>query len=299
MVVKFIAYIVGVPSLGSVAFVSIVGLWYAWIFTSDWGTWAAVSAGLVFIAAFSAGLPIAWAHTRGRNNVVAHPALGLWIACVTMNFFTMSQFARYVPEAAAPAFIKAPDLSAAEIEKLDYRIESIRDILDDFDEEVAAGGRRRQHALSTENGRGHADLQAELRSLEAKRYGLSVTKGAPARPGSASGLDMAGIALIMIAGSAVGCLISAGSVVAVMTSNPREMRGEAEGAMPSDPAGGVLPRVHAARASTASICGLVNAYRGPSRRARSSRPLPSLTMRLSARQTTSAPASIKGPFTRG
>ena len=64
VVVKFIAYIVGVPSLGSVAFVSIVGLWYAWIFTSDWGTWAAVSAGLVFIAAFSAGLPIAWAHTR-------------------------------------------------------------------------------------------------------------------------------------------------------------------------------------------------------------------------------------------
>ncbi len=117
--VKFIAYAAGAPSLLSTAFVGIVGLWYAWIFTSDIQTWLAVSAGLLAITFFSAGLPIAWASTRGHNNVVARASFALWLACVAMNFVTMSQFARHVPEAAAPAFIKAPDLSAAEIEKLD------------------------------------------------------------------------------------------------------------------------------------------------------------------------------------
>ncbi len=246
--VKFIAYAAGAPSLLSTAFVGIVGLWYAWIFTSDIQTWLAVSAGLLAITFFSAGLPIAWASTRGHNNVVARASFALWLACVAMNFVTMSQFARHVPEAAAPAFIKAPDLSAAEIEKLDGGIEGIRDILADFDEEVAAGGRRRQQALTTENGRRHADLQAKLRNLETKRYGSPVTKGAPARPGSAPGLDLAAIALIMIAGSAVGLLISAGSLAAIMTSRVREMQGQAANAGPVAEAvpAGQAPRFHSA-----------------------------------------------------
>jgi hypothetical protein len=56
--VKFIAWVVGFPSILAVAFTSIVGLWYAWIFTADTQTWLAVSAGLVAITMFAAGLPI-------------------------------------------------------------------------------------------------------------------------------------------------------------------------------------------------------------------------------------------------
>lgn len=118
---KFIAYVVGVPSVVSTAFIGAVSLWYAWIFTSNIQTWLAFSAGLLAITLFSAGLPIAWASTRDHNKVVARAAFGLWLACVAMNFVTMSHFARHVPAAPTaaafvPTAVKAPDRSEWEKE---------------------------------------------------------------------------------------------------------------------------------------------------------------------------------------
>ena len=247
--VKFIAYAVGAPPLLSTAFVGIVGLWYAWIFTSDIQTWLAVSAGLLAMTFFSAGLPIAWAPTRGHNNVVARASFALWLACVAMNFVTMSHFARHVPEAAGASALSWRAICAAdEAHDLDIDIEGIRDILADFDEE--RGTRQTRGAAGPHHGKRAqaANLQAELRNLETKRYGAPVTMAAPARPGSAPGLDLAAIALIMIAGSAVGLLISAGSLAAIMTSKVREMQGQAANAEPVAEAvpAGQAPRFHSA-----------------------------------------------------
>ncbi len=238
--VKFIAYAVGAPSLLSTAFCGIVGLWYAWIFTSDIQTWLAVSAGLLAITFFSAGLPIAWASTRGHNNVVARASFALWLACVAMNFVTMSHFARHVPAPAGPGYAVARDMAEDEAYDLDIDIESVRNAIAEGVELTKTRGgspyyqRRRQ------------ELQAELLRLETKRYGAPVTMAAPARPGSAPGLDLAAIALIMIAGSAVGLLISAGSLAAIMTSRVREMQGQAANAEPVAEAvpAGQAPRFH-------------------------------------------------------
>ena len=240
--VKFIAWVVGFPSILAVAFTGIVGLWYAWIFTADIQTWLAVSAGLIAITMFAAGLPIPWALTRGHNNVVANAALGLWIACVAMNFGIMAHFARHVPAPAGPGHAVARDMAQDEAYDLDIEIESVRNAIAEGAELTKTRGdspyyQRRRH-----------ELQAELLRLETKRYGAPVTIAAPARPGSQPGLDLAAIALIMIAGSAVGLLISAGSLAAVMTSKVREMQGQAANAEPVAEAvpAGQAPRFHSA-----------------------------------------------------
>lgn len=120
--------------------------------------------------------------------------------------------------------------------------------------------------LTPEHRRRYTELQAKLRNLEIKRYGAPVILGEadparpgmlefkgyaapaaisePARPLSAPGLDLAAVALIMIAGSAVGLLISAGSLAAIMTAKAREQRARpVEDLVPEAmPAPG--PRIH-------------------------------------------------------
>jgi hypothetical protein len=265
---RFIAYAVGMPSIVSTAFVGAVSLWYAWISTSNIQTWLAFSAGLLVITLFSAGLPIAWASTRDNNKLVARAALGLWLACVAMNFVTMSHFARHVPALAparAPTFVKALGLSAAEVEKLDWDIAGVWYKLADFDEEMS--GPRRRRFDTAENRRQYAAWQEQLQRLEIKRYGAPVIlkdvdpagpgrlefKGyaaaavmaEPTHAGSAPGLGLAAVALIMIAGSAVGFLISAGSLAAIMTSKVREQRAQAVEELMPEMMPASSPRIHA------------------------------------------------------
>ena len=298
--VKFIAYAAGAPSLLSTAFVGIVGLWYAWIFTSDIQTWLAVSAGLLAITFFSAGLPIAWASTRGHNNVVARASFALWLACVAMNFVTMSQFARHVPEAAAPGFYEGPRSLRRRDRKTRRRHRGHTGHPGRFRRRGGGWRTQTQQALTTENGRRHADLQAKLRNLETKRYGAPVTKGAPARAGSAPGLDLAAIALIMIAASAVGLLISAESLAAVMLAKVRE----GQGAAGRGPGAGSRPLATGAahprwrkhrrlRFVDRQMPVACEEWRS------AARPRRSLTTRRSARQTTSAPTSTNRTSTPG
>ena len=101
-----------------------------------------------------------------------------------------------------------------------------------FDEDLAPGApKRRRDEASTPEAQGRrAKLQGELRKLEIKRYGAAVTEAAPLRSGSKPGLDLAGVALLMIAGSAVGLAISASSLAAILTEKAATVRLEAEAA---------------------------------------------------------------------
>ena len=115
-----------------------------------------------------------------------------------MNSGIMAHFARHVPAPAGPGHAVARGMAEDEAYDLDIEIESVRNAIAEGAELTKTRGdspycrRRRQ------------ELQAELLRLETKRYGAPVTTAAPARPGSQPGLDLAAIALIMIAGSAVG-----------------------------------------------------------------------------------------------
>jgi hypothetical protein len=213
--VRFVAGVVGLPSLLSIAFVGAVGLWYAWRFTGDAQTWLALSSGLIAVTLFSAGLPIAWGLTRDLNPFAAKAALVFWLACIAMNGAIMTNFARHVPTPGAPAVMRAmPDENGEEI---DSRIEGLRDAIEE--------GTRRVRTPA--DSRRLASLQAELRGLETQRYGGPMTAAAPAGAGQAPGLDMAALALLMIAGSAVGLLISAGSLAAILTEKAATVRLEA------------------------------------------------------------------------
>jgi hypothetical protein len=218
--VRFIAWVVGLPSILSIGFVGAVGLWYAWRFTSDAQTWLALSAGLIAVTLFAAGLPIAWALTRDLNPFAAKAAFVFWLACIGMNGAIMLHFARHIPTpgAPAPAVMRAmPDVDGEEI---DIRIEGLRDAIEE-------GSRR---IKTPADARRFANLQAELRGLETRRYGRPLTATAPAGAVQVPGLDMAALALLMIAGSAVGLLISAGSLAAILTEKAATVRLEAEAA---------------------------------------------------------------------
>jgi hypothetical protein len=284
LLTQFLAYGVGAPSLVATAFVGAVSVWYAWINSTDLQTFFAYAIGLLAIAALSSGLPIAWAATRGNDTVVARASLGLWTACVLMNVVTMLHFARHVPaapvasavQAAAPSrpqpAVRAPNLREDAIERLDDKISELWYLVTDYDQELAtAKAAKRERLLSAEDRRRYALAKTQLEQLEIRRYGAPVVLkdaepdgpgrlefqgyGAP-EPAPASvasipapapespGLDMAVIALIMIAVSAVGLLISAGSLAAVMLAKVRERRAQpVEDLVPEAmPAPG--PRIH-------------------------------------------------------
>ena len=90
--------LVGGASLTATAFVAAVGLWYAWIYSTDLKIFLVCAAGLPVLRRSCAGLPIAWARTRGNNAIVAWASLGIWGACVFMNVIVMLYFALYVPD---------------------------------------------------------------------------------------------------------------------------------------------------------------------------------------------------------
>ena len=94
----FVGWVIGLPSIMAVAFVGLVGLWYAWQFTNDLQTWLALSAGLIAITLFSAGMPIAWSLNRETQPVAAKAAAAFGLACVAMNFGIMTHFATHKPE---------------------------------------------------------------------------------------------------------------------------------------------------------------------------------------------------------
>lgn len=178
--------LVGGASLMATAFVTVVGLWYAWIYSTDLQTFLAYAAGLPVLAALMACLPIAWARTRGNNTIVARLSLGLWIACVFMNAIVMLYFALYVPappplavQAAAPhraqPAVRAPNLSEDGIERLDDEIRWRWYLVNDYGEELAtAKGAKRERLLSAEDRRRYALAKTELEQFEIRRYGAPV-----------------------------------------------------------------------------------------------------------------------------
>ena len=241
---RFIGLVIGLPSVLSVAFVGAVGLWYAWATAADTTTWVALSAGIVIVTLFTAGLPIGAALNRGSEPGVAKAAFGFWIACIAVNLAVMANFAWHRPEAPAPiaqapARVTAPHLSAADAGRLDWEISTLWYRLADFDAEM--NGRQRARFDTPENWRRYAALQAELRRLETKRYGAPVVlkevRGRLQVQGYATasvpaaipvpGLDMAAVALLMLIGAALGLLISASSLAAILTEKAATVRAEA------------------------------------------------------------------------
>jgi hypothetical protein len=244
--VQFVARWVGIPSLMAIAFVGLAGLWHAWVFTSDTQTWIALSAGLVAVTLFAAGLPIAWALLRGTNPFAARAALSLWVACLLVNGAIMVSFASHTPAPSAPW--AWPEWhwtlfqgGVTDTDELDIQIEECRGILADYDAGFAPGApawQRRE--VSTPEARAKRAMAAnKLRSLEIKRYGAPITEVAPAaplQPGTKPGWSLAAITLIMWACSGLGLLISASSLAAILTEKAATVRLEAENEPAPQPA---------------------------------------------------------------
>ncbi len=243
---RFIGWIIGLPSILSIAFVGSVGLWYAYVTTADVKTWLALSAGILIVTLFTAGLPIGAALNRENAPGVARAAFGFWIACILLNLAVMAHFAWARPEAAAPvsASVTAPHLSAADAGRLDGEIARFWFLVADLDAAMASPQRARFD--TAENRRRYAALQAELRRLETRRSGApvilkevrgrlefkdyAVTETPAAISASAPGLDLAAVALLMLIGAALGLLISASSLAAILTEKAATVRVEADAA---------------------------------------------------------------------
>ena len=247
---RFIGLVIGLPSVLSVAFVGAVGLWYAWATAADTTTWVALSAGIVIVTLFTAGLPIGAALNRENAPEVAKAAFGFWIACIIVNLAVMGYFTWHRPEAPAAVAqastrVTAPQASAADAGRLDKKIAELWFLVADFDAAMASPQRARFD--TAENWHRYAGLQAELRRLETKRYGAPVvlqevrgrlevqgyaaTEAPAARsasaPAQAPGLDLAAVALLMLIGAALGLLISASSLAAILTEKAATVRVEA------------------------------------------------------------------------
>ena len=232
---RFVFWVVAVPSLMAVAFVGVVGLWYAWKFTSDIQTWLALSAGLLAVTLFGAGMPIAWGLTRDIQPVAARAAFVFWLACVAMNFAIMTHFARHEPETLAPSAAIARDMPGDEARELDMEIGWRREALADADENPRDTPEAKDWYAST---------KAELRKLEIQRYGTAVTVVSQIVQKSGHGLDLAAVALLMIVGSAVGLAISASSLAAILTEKAATVRLEAETAPAAQNAPAALTAYH-------------------------------------------------------
>ena len=98
--VRFIAWVLGLPSILSIGFVCCAGLYYANVTTEDPRTRLALSVGILVITLFMAGLPIGAALNRDSEPAVAKAAFGFWIACFVLDLAVMGNFAWHRPEAA-------------------------------------------------------------------------------------------------------------------------------------------------------------------------------------------------------
>jgi hypothetical protein len=257
--VRFIAWVLGLPSILSIGFVCCVGLYYANAGTGDALTRLALSVGILVITLFTAGLPIGAALNRETEPAVAKAAFGFWLACLALNVAVMGNFAWHRPEAApvaaqAPvrASVSVPHLSAAEAERLDWDIAGLWYTLADFDDLVH--GPRRERFDTPQNRQLYTAQYARLQQLETKRYGAPVIlkeiggelefqryaadePAAKAAPASALApdLDLAAVAMLMLIGAALGLLISASSLAAILTEKAATVRVEAEAAPQSAP----------------------------------------------------------------
>jgi hypothetical protein len=256
--VRFIAWVLGLPSILSIGFVCCVGLYYANVTTEDALTRLALSVGILVITLFTAGLPIGAALNRETEPAVAKAAFGFWIACFVLDLAVMGNFAWHRPEAASPvaqaparASVSVPHLSAAEAERLDWDIAGLWYTLTDLDEEMH--GPRRERFGTPQNRQLYAAQYAQLQQLETKRYGAPVIlkeiggelefqgyaaadePAAIAAPTPAPGLDLAAVAMLMLTGAALGLLISASSLAAILTEKAATVRVEAEAAPQSAP----------------------------------------------------------------
>ena len=72
--VRLLAWVLGLPSILSIGFVGLVGLYYAFITTGDAKTWLALSAGILIVTLFTAGLPIGAALNRETEPGIAKAA---------------------------------------------------------------------------------------------------------------------------------------------------------------------------------------------------------------------------------
>ena len=235
------------------------------------------------------------------------------------------------PHRAQPA-VRAPNLSEDEIERLDDEIRWRWYLVNDYGEELAtAKGAKRERLLSAEDRRRYAIAKTELEQFEIRRYGAPVVMkdldpsrngpgqlevqgyAASSEPAQAQapavipapapqgpGLGLAMISLIMIAASALGLLISAESLAAVMLSKVRE----GQGAAGRGPGAGSRPPRHRAahprwrkhrrlRFVDRQMPVACEEQRSAARHRRS------LTTRRSARRTTSAPTSTNRTSTPG
>jgi hypothetical protein len=228
--VRLLAWVLGLPSVLSVGFVGLVGLFYAYVATGDAKTWLALSAGIIIVTLFVAGLPIGAALNRGEP-VIARAALGFWGACFLLLFGIMTHFAMYRPEPApvAPATIAdAPEaLPVDDPDETDNRIADLRETIGEAVIRTPEDARRLD------------GIKAQLRTLERQRYGRPVFQGTPpktAEPAPAAaaphgpGLDLAAVALLVLIGAALGLLISASSLAAVLTEKAATARAEADNA---------------------------------------------------------------------
>ncbi len=206
----FVGWVIGLPSIMAVAFVGLVGLWYAWQFTNDLQTWLALSAGLIAITLFSAGMPIAWSLNRETQPVAAKAAAAFGLACVAMNFGIMTHFATHKPELVQVERAPSEEVRQA-IAEIAWRREDLAD---------AEKHRDRWNEYTRT---WYATTQAELRHFERI---AGVPSSAPAGVPN-HGLDLASVAILMIIGSAIGMAISAGSLAAILTEKAATVRLEA------------------------------------------------------------------------
>ncbi len=216
--VKLVAWTIGAPSILAMVFTGIIGLLYAWRSTSDTQTWLAISAGLIAVTMFGAGLPAAWGTKAGK------PAFVFWLMCVATNFGFMTHFA--IAGASSPP---AVDISRGEARELDAEIAWREVALGEFDEDLSASAssRRRIEASTPEARERRSTLAGELSALEAKRHGTK------------PGLDLTSIAFLMLMGSSAGMTIWA-AVRASILAEPATASA-APGVPPALPASQWLP----------------------------------------------------------
>ncbi len=224
--VRLLAWVLGLPSILSIGFVGLVGLYYAFITTGDAKTWLALSAGILIVTLFTAGLPIGAALNRETEPGIAKAAFGFWVACLALLFAIMVHFAWHAPEPApaTPAPVAALEkLPVSDPDETDIRIEELRGTVEEARVRTPDDARRLE------------SIKAELRGLERQRYGrpvfqAPVTPESPAAPIPAPGLDLAAVALLMLTGAALGLLISASALASILTEKAATVRAEAEAA---------------------------------------------------------------------
>jgi hypothetical protein len=181
----------------------------------------------MIVTLFTAGLPIGAALNRETEPGIAKAAFGFWAACIALLFAIMAHFAWHQPQA-SPVSQSAPIV---------YDVES-RELIENLE--------RAFHGMSPSDYR-YYWLRDRIASAkrEAARVAAIQNPGEPAQispepdmahPDRGAGLDLAAVALLTLIGAALGLLISASSLAAILTEKAATVRVETEAAPVSQPA---------------------------------------------------------------